>query len=123
TYMFSFGPLSGLADIANGQPGTEFPSVFNTVYAGTPLQPGDPATTDNSSPATPFTYNGAVGLTGDQAVLVAGSGSGAAAVATLSADTVTAVTVTNGGSGYLGAPTVSFSAPPLPGLPAVATAP
>ena len=31
TYMFSFGPLSGLTDIANGQPGTEFPSVFNTM--------------------------------------------------------------------------------------------
>src|SRR5258707_5660523 len=27
TYMFSFGPLSGLVDIANGQPGTEFPSA------------------------------------------------------------------------------------------------
>src|SRR5215469_4180422 len=48
TYMFSFGPLSGLVDIANGLPGTEFPSVFNTVYTGgtaNPLQPGDPATT------------------------------------------------------------------------------
>src|SRR5580704_16613276 len=28
-FMFSFGPLSGLADIAAGRPGTEFPSVFN----------------------------------------------------------------------------------------------
>src|SRR3974377_27392 len=35
TFMFSFGPLSGLADIANGQPGTEFPNVFNTPYVGT----------------------------------------------------------------------------------------
>src|SRR5467141_3304015 len=61
TYMFSFGPLSGLGDIANGLPGTEFPSVFNTVYPGaTPLQPGDPATTGSS-----FTYNGAVGLAYD----------------------------------------------------------
>jgi len=73
TYMFSFGPLSGLADIANGQPGTQFPSVFNTV--GPLLQPGDPATTDgvaaNSWPTLapplpllstgPFNYNGAVG--------------------------------------------------------------
>src|SRR5580700_7551796 len=25
TYMFSFGPLSGLSKIANGQPGTDFP--------------------------------------------------------------------------------------------------
>ncbi len=62
TYLFSFGPLSGLADMANGQPGTEFPKVFNTVYSGaTPLQPGDPATTGLST----FTYNGAVGLVPD----------------------------------------------------------
>jgi FtsP/CotA-like multicopper oxidase with cupredoxin domain len=58
TYMFSFGPLSGLADIANGLPGTESPRVFNTVYAGPALLPGDPATTGLGS----FTYNGAVGL-------------------------------------------------------------
>src|SRR5262250_78174 len=32
TYMFSFGPLSGLADIANGKPGTQFPKDFNTLY-------------------------------------------------------------------------------------------
>jgi FtsP/CotA-like multicopper oxidase with cupredoxin domain len=76
TFMFSFGPLSGLADIAAGLPGTEFPSVFNTTYPGT-LLPGDPATTDGASdyvgttgvyasgtPGT-FTYNGAVGLTPD----------------------------------------------------------
>ena len=73
TYMFSFGPLSGLADIANGLPGTEFPTVFNTMPAA-PLQPGDPATSDgiaaNTWPGFPlptggFTYNGAVGLAND----------------------------------------------------------
>src|ERR1700758_5390664 len=80
TYMFSFGPLSGLSKIANGQPGTDFPSEFNTVYPGaTPLQPGDPATTMASDPVNPpvtpaqfanFTFNGAIGLVGDQAVFV-----------------------------------------------------
>lgn len=71
-FMFSFGPLSGLADIANGLPGTEFPNVFNSVYPGV-LKPGDPATTDGASnpsgytqgrwgAAAPFTWNGAVGL-------------------------------------------------------------
>src|SRR6266478_4913376 len=67
TYMFSFGPLSGLAAIASGQPGTDFPSDFNTVYPGPlRLMPGDPATTDDPSGAggssiklSAFTYNGA----------------------------------------------------------------
>jgi FtsP/CotA-like multicopper oxidase with cupredoxin domain len=58
TYLFSFGPLSGLADIAAGKPGTQFPSVFNTLYPGT-LVPGDPAATPG------FNYNGAVGLAPD----------------------------------------------------------
>ena len=75
TYMFSFGPLSGLADIANGLPGTEYPSMFNTMPP-TPLRPGDPATKvgimANTWPASAsgfplstagFGYNGAVGLT------------------------------------------------------------
>ena len=75
TFMFSFGPLSGLYDISRGLPGTQFPSDFNQVYPGT-LQPGDPATTDSASDLpsyTPgdvnsvpsFTFNGAVGLTPD----------------------------------------------------------
>jgi FtsP/CotA-like multicopper oxidase with cupredoxin domain len=72
TYMFSFGPLSGLASIAKGQPGTQFPDVFNVV-APDRLVPGDPATTDGASQATGyqigilsnFTYDGAVGLTYD----------------------------------------------------------
>jgi hypothetical protein len=68
TFMFSFGPLSGLADIANGLPGTEFPNVFNTQYTGN-LLPGDPAATDGATTSTAsngmFTWNGAVGLTPD----------------------------------------------------------
>jgi len=68
TYMFSFGPLSGISDISNGLPGTEFPSVFNTVTTAL-LQPGDPATTG-------ITYNGAVGLVPDRDALAAGSCTG-----------------------------------------------
>jgi hypothetical protein len=62
TYMFSFGPLSGVNLIANGQPGTEFPNAFNTPYNSTtnPLPPGYPAV----QPANPVAaYNGAIGLT------------------------------------------------------------
>jgi len=82
TYLFSFGPLSGLANIASGQPGSLPPSAFNTRNDPTAnlLQPGDPATT--VAPVTgqfipPLTgaqmsqlagfYNGAVGLDYDVA--------------------------------------------------------
>jgi FtsP/CotA-like multicopper oxidase with cupredoxin domain len=70
-YMFSFGPLSGLADMAAGKPGTQFPNVFNTPYTGTFL-PGDPATTNGAGDAPysigtldPSGFNGAVGLAPD----------------------------------------------------------
>jgi hypothetical protein len=82
TFMFSFGPLSGLADVAAGLPSTQFPNVFNTPYSGTVTR-GDPATTDGaSSGASPgvaltvagtppaFTWNGAVGLAPDIATVV-----------------------------------------------------
>ena len=74
TFMFSFGPLSGLADMAAGKPGTQFPNIFNTTYPST-LAPGDPATTDGATAvpysvgdvntAPSFSWNGAVGLTPD----------------------------------------------------------
>ena len=90
TYMFSFGPLSGLADIANGQPGTEPPNVFNVPYAvavpGGILAPGDPATTNGASDSGTytagalgaFTWNGAVGITPDLDQQAAGLCGGAA---------------------------------------------
>ena len=72
TYMFSFGPLSGVPDIAAGKPGTQFPNVFNTLYAGVgPVQPGYPNCDSNTSATYPNcasadpTYNGAIGLTPD----------------------------------------------------------
>jgi len=75
-FMFSFGPLSGLADIAAGLPGSEFPAVFDQPYSDVstvPLVRGDPANTDGAttggSPGTAlpaggaaFKWNGAVGL-------------------------------------------------------------
>ena len=56
-FMFSFGPLSGLADVAAGHPATQFPDVFNTPYnfpvtmggASAILVRGDPATTDGAA--------------------------------------------------------------------------
>lgn len=56
TYLFAFGPLSGLADMVRGLPGTQPASVFNTLATTLPGI-GDP------NPST--IYNGAVGLTPD----------------------------------------------------------
>ena len=113
TFMFSFGPLSGLADIAAGRPGVQFPYIFNTPYtavSSVPLTRGDPATTDGaSSGAAPwpttnppqtnpmFTWNGAVGLMPDVAQTV---------------------TVTNLVEGALPPPTAPNPAPSTPGCPA-----
>src|SRR5438874_436861 len=88
TYLFSFGPLSGLGKITSGQPGTDFPNEFNTpfpVSTGNYMVPGDPATTvDGATPGNASSglvqplsmaqlatvagsYNGAVGLDYDVA--------------------------------------------------------
>jgi FtsP/CotA-like multicopper oxidase with cupredoxin domain len=75
TYMFSFGPLSGLVDIASGMPGTEAPNVFNTPYSGAPLQPGDPATSLGGG--SPFSYNGAIGQVPDLDCVAANAAAGA----------------------------------------------
>src|ERR1700676_4814385 len=62
TYMFSFGPLSVLANIANGQPGTLFPSEFNTPIGDpTALVPGYP----QAVVASTSVYNGAIGQIGN----------------------------------------------------------
>ena len=111
TYLFAFGPLSGLADMANGLPGTQFPSVFNTPYAGaTPLQPGDPATTVNAGGTLAGFYNGAVGLIGDpDAPGIPNGGTQARATAVVAGGIIDDVTITNPGSGYNGAVTVTFT--------------
>jgi len=61
TYLFAFGPLSGLMDIQHGLPGTEYPATFNTP-ATFPTSPYDPF--------VPAISNGAVCLSGDQAMFV-----------------------------------------------------
>jgi hypothetical protein len=64
TYMFSFGPLSGLKNIAQGLPGTTFPSGFNAPISNTDLPsltPGYPTGLVNLNTA----YNGAIGLVGN----------------------------------------------------------
>jgi FtsP/CotA-like multicopper oxidase with cupredoxin domain len=63
TYLFSFGPLSGVMDVAAGGPGTEPPSIFNVPYLptspGAALPPGYPAVSPSGGSVS---YNGAIGL-------------------------------------------------------------
>jgi hypothetical protein len=149
TFMFAFGPLSGLTEIAAGHPGTQPPSGFNVVYPGctsstncsTPLLRGDPATSDGAtsgaSPGAPGgfpTWNGAVGLTPDIAVTVAlsdlvagtltGSGGTAPHCPAPGANTVTAYTFEPLGIPVGGQVTIN-QAPNQPGTttPIVGTTP
>jgi FtsP/CotA-like multicopper oxidase with cupredoxin domain len=57
-YLFAFGPLSGMADIINGLPGTQPASVFNQTSVGrTDLTIG--------APYPGYGFNGAVGMVPD----------------------------------------------------------
>src|SRR5579871_5245429 len=88
-YMFSFGPLSGLDAIAQGQPGTMPASIFNTLLP-VPQQPGSQPpvyTLDGgvligspNSPGWPAGgFNGAIGLMQDVDVKVEDAACAAAA--------------------------------------------
>jgi hypothetical protein len=69
TYLFSFGPLSGIANISQGLPGTTTAGEFNTAIKDpsvlVPGFPADPATLTNnygSDAVVSKAYNGAIGL-------------------------------------------------------------
>src|SRR5580765_1447646 len=64
TYLFAFGPLSGLRDIYNGLPGTQNVTTFNTVG---PVGVGTPSTLVGM-PDGNFSFNGAIGLTPDPSI-------------------------------------------------------
>ncbi len=79
TYLFGFGPLSGLADLAKGLPATQTATNFNvsnldymgSVYIGAPI--------DQTSQALDGTnFNGAIGLVPD---VEANNGTGTAGAA------------------------------------------
>jgi FtsP/CotA-like multicopper oxidase with cupredoxin domain len=150
SYLFSFGPLSGLGLIASGQPGTEFPNDFNNAYPASfnpgtnvanRLLPGDPATTIDGTTAgnasggfiqplsgtqtgeIPKFYNGAVGLMGDQTVSTPSVGGvQATATANIVNAIVGSVTINNAGHGYFGPVSVTFPPPPPPADPNSGTA-
>jgi hypothetical protein len=65
TFMFAFGPLSGLNAIENGQPGTQFPIHFNNPYCEPASPNGANYNSAQANPycsgTTPTNPNGAVG--------------------------------------------------------------
>ena len=64
TYLFAFGPLSGLNDIYHGLPGTKDATTFNTVG---PVGVGTPSSLVGM-PDGSFSFNGAIGLTPDPSI-------------------------------------------------------
>jgi hypothetical protein len=128
TYLFSFGPLSGIADITQGNPGTEFPNVFNSPFLPSNINnAAHPANTVYLPPGYPTNltagaaiYNGAVGLAGDQSVSTPSVG-GVQATATANVITgiIDSVTINNPGAGYFGPVSITFGAPTSPGLQAI----
>jgi hypothetical protein len=73
TFMFAFGPLSGLDKIQNGQAGTDYPDEFNQPYCDpsgltnyvngqpNPYQPGQPNPLAPNTTLASCSLNGAVG--------------------------------------------------------------
>jgi hypothetical protein len=105
TYLFSFGPLSGIANISQGLPGTTPAPEFNTPISDpSVLVPGFPSNlTDltarlnyGSNPDVASAYNGAIGLVGNNVAYTSNiysifAGTSTAAGVTAPATTVTVV--------------------------------
>jgi FtsP/CotA-like multicopper oxidase with cupredoxin domain len=110
-YLFGFGPLSGLGEIAQGLPGTMDPATFNVA---TPLPLAFPGAPD---PA--YAFNGAIGLAGDQSIDISNTATATANVDALGQ--LATLTLNTGGSGYLRRPAVVVAPPPCRPLSNAAT--
>jgi FtsP/CotA-like multicopper oxidase with cupredoxin domain len=105
TYLFSFGPLSGIANISQGLPGTTPAGEFNNpIKDPSVLVPGFPANLTDLTVRTNYgndadvasAYNGAIGLISNNVAYTSNiysifAGSSAAAGVTAPATTVTVV--------------------------------
>src|SRR5579871_4712058 len=134
TFMFSFGPLSGLQKIRNGGAGTDYPDEFNQPYCDpswnggnynnsqpNPYESGGPNTLFPGQTLSSCSPNGAVGYQPPagyhpavgQTILIGNSTTSATPTGVLTVDlsnTVDFPGVTHG-SGYASPPTVSFASP------------
>jgi multicopper oxidase len=134
TFMFSFGPLSGLDKIKNGQAGTDYPDEFDQPYcdpSGTitnynngqpiPYAPGQPNPLATTTTLTSCGLNGAVGYLPPSAYRPA-VGQTVLLGNTLTSTTPTGVMAVvlsdpafpaaTPGAGYGSPPTVTFAPPP-----------
>jgi hypothetical protein len=135
TFMFSFGPLSGLQKIATGQPGTDYPDEFNQPYCGDTTAPQAPNYLSNQP--NPYTSNcgpnGAVGYVAPAgfraanvtAVVGIGPNIQNAATCTVSANPpqtcgVSGFLINDAGAGYSSPPNVTLT--PVGGAGSGATA-
>ena len=105
TYLFSFGPLSGIANISQGLPGTTPAGEFNTpIKDPSVLVPGFPTNLTDLTVRTNYgndaqvasAYNGAIGLVNNNVAYTSNvysifAGTSAAAGVTAPATTVTVV--------------------------------
>ena len=112
TFMFSFGPLSGLQKIASGQSGTDFPDEFNQPYCNDASAPQAPNYLSNQP--NPYTSscgpNGAVGYVAPAGYRAANV---SAVVGANQATCVLSATQPCGVSGFLiNDPGAGYSSPP-----------
>ncbi len=70
TFMFAFGPLSGLGLIRNGQPGTLFANGFNQPYTATTFNNGLPNPNSDGTDPSSATAPGANGAITDPAAIM-----------------------------------------------------
>jgi hypothetical protein len=117
TFMFSFGPLSGLQKIQNGQPGTDFPDEFNQPYCNDATAPQAPNYL-NGQP-NPYTSNcgpnGAVGYVAPAAfraanvTAVVGNNTATCTVSATQRCGVSGFLINDAGAGYSSPPSVGLN--------------
>jgi hypothetical protein len=117
TFMFSFGPLSGLQKIQNGQAGTDFVDEFNQPYCNDPTAPQAPnylsnqpnPYTSNCGPNGAVGYVSPVGFRAANVSAVIGTNTTSCTVTATQHCGVSGFLINDAGAGYSSAPTVTLS--------------
>ena len=118
TFMFSFGPLSGLQKIASGQAGTDFPNEFNQPYCNDATAPQAPAyvngqpnpNTSNCGPNGAVGYVAPAGYRAANVTAVVGQNTAACTVGPAQPCGVSGFLLNDAGAGYSSPPNVTLTA-------------